>query len=89
MRRPVRRQVPRVRRLARVHELSEVLLRLQVLLTEADLCVLAPVAISHTCGSHHHAGIVRDCLQAGWAVRRVGLLLAEILVPGWHAVATR
>ena len=74
-------QVTGIGSLSTLSELSEVLLRLQVLLAEADLSVL-----SIPTPSAHHAAIVRDCVHAvrSRTVRRVARLLAKVLVARWQ-----
>ena len=87
----VRCQVTRIGRLSALPELTEILLRLQVLLTEADLSVLATVCRS-TAIATQHAPIVRNRLHTVryGTVHRVALrrLLTEVLlVPRGHATA--
>ena len=79
----------RVGRLTTLSELSEILLCMQLLLTEANLSVLASVLTT----SAHHATVIGDCLHAVWCrtVSRVAMsLLAEVLVARRHStVASR
>ena len=89
MSRPVGRQVARIGRLTALSELSKILLRLQILLTEANLSMLASVRRPVW---HHHASIVGNSLHASWrwALHRIhGRLASEVLVPWWHACAAR
>ena len=77
---PIGSQMSRVLSDASLSEITEVLLRLQVLLAEANCCLLA---IRRS--SHH---IMRDSLHAGrcWALRRihVGGWPTKVLVPRWQ-----
>lgn len=87
----VRRQMTRIGRLSTLPELTKILLRLQVLLTEADLSVLATVCRSSAITTQH-ASIVRDRLHTVryGTVYRVGLrrLLSKVLLVPWgHATA--
>ena len=79
----------RVGRLTTLSELSEILLCMQLLLTEANLSVLASVLTT----SAHHATVMGDCLHAVRCrtVSRIAMrLLTEVLVAWRHTtVAAR